>query len=164
VRVEQNFDLFADYFQFLVRDADAEWEDLADRWTPQAVEAMFIQGDGYVAVGTVRNMNVPVTVKTVDPEPELEAGEWDRIVKGGLVVESGEVIVTGVTDNGLSGGRLAVAPGSYHVRALYGGLATVSADGLQGDDRYVIELWPASPDAPAPTEPEFIKTQAPAGS
>jgi hypothetical protein len=157
VLAERTFDLFADYFQFLVLDSQADWDDLADRWTPEAVEAMFVQGAGYVAIGTARNINVPVTVRTTTEEPRLDIGEWDRVVNGGLAVPSGELVVTGVTDNGMSGGNISIARGEYHVRALYAGLSKLSADGLSGDDRYVIELWPTSPGSPIPSEPEFVK-------
>jgi hypothetical protein len=59
--VEREFEVFADFHQFLIRDPSADWGDL--RWSPQAVDEMFVQGDGYVAVGTARNMAVPVTVR-----------------------------------------------------------------------------------------------------
>ena len=36
------------------------------------------------------------------------------------------------------------APGRYRVRASFGGLATLSADGLDGDDHYHLQLWPAT--------------------
>jgi hypothetical protein len=37
---------------------------------------------------------------------------------------------------------LTLSPGSYRVRALFAGLDTVSADGLDGGDRYLVVLWP----------------------
>jgi len=99
---------------------------------------MFIQGDGYVAIGTARDMKVPVTVRLASAEPRVDPNEWDRVVEGTLIVRSRELMITGVTDNG----KIAIAPGDYHLRALYAGLKTVSPDGLSGNDRYVIELWP----------------------
>lgn len=154
---ERSFNIFADYFQFLVRDARADWEDLADQWTPEAVRNMFVQGDGYIGVGTVRNMHVPLIVRTSEVEPPADQRDWDRIVHGSLSVPSGEIDITGVTDNGLSGGQMRLTAGHYHVRALYGDLESISEDGLSGADRYVIELWPASAESPAPTDPEFVK-------
>ncbi|MDW4736332.1 hypothetical protein NQ293_26040, partial [Escherichia coli] len=41
--------------------------------------------------------------------------------------------------------RIDVAPGTYRVRVSYGGLDTLSEDGLEGDDRYRLQLWPAPP-------------------
>jgi hypothetical protein len=37
-----------------------------------------------------------------------------------------------------------VAPGTYAVRVLFSGLDTLSDDGLEGSDRYRIDLWPGS--------------------
>jgi hypothetical protein len=42
--VEREFEVFADFHQFLVRDPSADWGDL--RWPPEAVDEMFVQGDG----------------------------------------------------------------------------------------------------------------------
>jgi hypothetical protein len=39
-------------------------------------------------------------------------------------------------------------PGTYRVRAYFGGLDTVSADGLEGDDHYRVVLWPAPAQEP----------------
>jgi hypothetical protein len=147
-KLDRTFEVFADYFQFLVQDSGSDWEDLADRWTPEAVQAMFIQGDGYVAIGTARNMNVPVTVRIRAEEPSLDPEEWDRVVQGALVLRSGELQITGVSDNGMSGGKIPIERGEYHLRALYAGLNSLSANGLSGNDRYVIELWPVAPGSP----------------
>ena len=140
--VERNFDVFADFHQFLVRDAAANWDHLADQWSAEAVDDMYVQGEGYIAVGTARNMPVPVTVRIVDLLREPE-GTWDRSRNGTLRIMSGELVVEGVTDNGASGGRLRVPVGDYAVRVLYGGLETLSQDGVEGDDRYVVELAPS---------------------
>jgi hypothetical protein len=137
--VEREFEVFADFHQFLIGDPSADWGDL--RWSPQAVDEMFVQGDGYVAVGTARNMPVPVTVRLVGALQAVSGG-WDRVREGTLRVTSGEVVVMGVTDNGASGGRLAVPSGAYRLRVLYGNLNSLSDDGLSGDDDYVIELAP----------------------
>jgi len=118
---------------------------------------MFIQGQGYVAIGTARNLNVPVTVRITPEEPHLDLQQWDRVIQSGLVANSDELRITGVTDNGMSGGTIPIEPGGYHVRILFAGLNTVSENGLSGDDRYVIELWPVPPNAPVPTQPDFIK-------
>lgn len=103
---------------------------------------MFVQGDGYVAIGTARNTIVPVEIRVEAAEPPLETARWDRIELGHLTVRSHDIVVTGVTDNGLSGGVVSLEPGEYHVRALYSGLNSVEADGLDGRDLYVAELWP----------------------
>lgn len=118
---------------------------------------MFVQGKGYIAVGTVRNVKVPVTIRTSSAEPAFEPSQWDKVVLAGLKVTSGRVRVSGVTDNGVTGGVIDLESGDYNVRALYGGLETLSADGLHGDDQYLIELWPVAQGRSAPTEPIYLK-------
>jgi hypothetical protein len=39
-------------------------------------------------------------------------------------------------------------PGVYRARVFYGKLASLSDDGLEGDDHYRIILWPGSPSTP----------------
>jgi len=142
---ERRFHLFADFHQFLLHDAGVDWRDLSDRWTDDSIAAMFVQGDGYVAVRTARDMVVPVTIKTFPTEPALVEEGWDKLVRGALNVPTGELVVTGVTDNELSGGRIKLNPGRYELRALWAGLSEISAHGLSGNDRYEIQLWPALP-------------------
>lgn len=48
--------------------------------------------------------------------------------------------VSGSTDNGLSGGTLHVPPGTYLVSVDYLNLGSIDADGITGNDRYVITL------------------------
>ena len=38
--------------------------------------------------------------------------------------------------------NLDVPPGTFRVRFLFSGLGTLSADGLEGQDRYRVVLWP----------------------
>jgi len=40
--------------------------------------------------------------------------------------------------------RIPVPPAVYRVRVSYGGLDTLSDDGLEGDDHYRLQLWPAT--------------------
>lgn len=142
--MEHTFAIFADFHQFVLRDAQADWADLADRWTPEAVQAMFVQGPAYVAVGTARDAVVPVVVRVRSSAPMLPAGSGSRRAHGSLPVPTGELVITGVTDNGATGGRVAVPPGSYEVLVQYEGLDTVTPDRMSGEDRYLVDVWPAT--------------------
>jgi hypothetical protein len=62
---------------------------------------------------------------------------------GTLEVPSGVVEVSGPTDNGLSGGTVEVPPGTYNVEVQYLNLGSVAADGIEGDDRYMVTLTKA---------------------
>ncbi|SEL81534.1 hypothetical protein [Rhodococcus maanshanensis] len=149
------YELFADYFQFYLQD-EATDGDLSDAWTDEAVARMLAVGDGAVGVGTARNMDVPVTVELLDAEPALDLADWDHATECSLQVRGDKLVIAGCTDYLPDAARIPIAPGSYRVRVYYGGLDTLSEDGLEGDDRYHLRLWPA-----APIAPQVLKQRAP---
>ena len=135
--------LFADYFQFYVQD-EAATGDLSQAWNKEATERLLAVAPATIGIGTVRNTNVPVTLEIRADEPDDDSAEWDHVVEASLDVESGRIVVAGCTDYFPDATRIEVAPGSYRVRASYGALNTLSEDALSGDDRYRLQLWPAT--------------------
>ncbi len=148
------YELFADYFQFYLQDEGANG-DLSDSWTEDAVSNLFAVAPGVVGVGTVRNMDVPVTVEVFDAEPESNFGAWDHVTECSLDVASGKVVVAGCTEYFPDAARINLSSGSYRVRTLYGSLGTLSEDGLDGDDQYVVQLWLAPR-----SEPSVLKARS----
>jgi|SRR5579859_5677354 len=138
------YTLFADYFQFYIQDEDSKG-DLSDAWTDQAVADLVALAPGTVGVGTVRNMDVPVEVEFLAQEPPLSLDAWDHVVECDIALPSGKLVVAGCTDYFPDAARLSATPGHYRARLLYGGLGTLSEDGLRGDDHYRIELWQGPP-------------------
>ena len=134
--------LFADYFQFYLQDETIPEID-PDLWTKEAVDRLLAVSAGYLMVGTVRNMTVPVTIEVFEREPPEEVGTWDQINECGLEVPSGRIVVAGCTDYFPDAARISVPPGWYSVRVLYGNLDALSEDGLEGDDFYRVLLWPS---------------------
>jgi hypothetical protein len=65
-------------------------------------------------------------------------------------VPSSCIAVHGPTDYFADAPRIAMAPGAYRARVYYGGIATVSADELEGEDHYRVELWPEPESSAAP--------------
>ena len=61
--------LFADYFQFYIQDEPASG-DLSAAWTEQATDRLLAIAPGTVGIGTVRNMDVPVTVHLLERAPD----------------------------------------------------------------------------------------------
>ncbi len=53
--------LFADYHQFYIQDENVDGK-LSDAWTDEAVERLLTVAPGTVGIGTVRNVDVPVTM------------------------------------------------------------------------------------------------------
>lgn len=148
------YTLMADYFQFYLQDERADGN-LSDRWTDEAVQRLLAVAPGVIGVGTVRNMEVPVVVEITEAEPEADPEAWDHVVECGLDVPSGRVAIAGCTDYFPDAARIDVQPGVYRARISYGSLDTLSDDGLEGNDRYRVQLWRAEP-----IEPRVLKQRA----
>ena len=151
---EQTFTLFADYFQFYIQD-EAVDGDLSEAWSAEAESRMLAVAPGTVGIGTVRNMDVPVTIQVFSSEPTLRLHEWDHVVECSISIESGQLVVAGCTDFFPDAARISLTPALYRVRACLTGLTTLSADGLDGDDCYHLQLWPAEA-----IEPTVLKQRA----
>lgn len=136
-------ELFADYYQFYIQDEAADGN-LSDAWTEEAVDRLLAVAPGTVGIGTVRNMDVPVTIDILDREPKFNADKFDHIVECSILIESGRIVAAGCTDYFPDAARIEVRPGTYRVRISFEGLNSLSADGLEGKDRYHLQLWPAS--------------------
>ena len=134
------YKIFADYFQFYFQDEAADG-DLGDSWDDEAVHRLLATADGAVGVGTVRDMDVPVVVETLDFEPPLDVDNWDHVTECSLEVRSGRIVIAGCSDYFPEAARFEVRPGTYRARISYGSLGTLSEDGLDGDDRYLVQLW-----------------------
>lgn len=97
---EVRLEIFADYFQFYLQDEKADG-DLSGRWTNEAVELLLATADGTIGVGTMRNMHVPVTIKTFDTNPTFLIDEQNvirQINECDLEVTSGKIVIAGCTD------------------------------------------------------------------
>lgn len=136
-----HFTLFADYYQFYLQDESVDGN-LADAWNEEAVTRLLALAPGTVGVGTVRNMDVPVSIELLDSAPPLELEQWDHVVECTILVQGSRIVVAGCTDYFPDAARIHVAPGTYRVRVGYEGLASISKDGLSGNDNYRLQLWP----------------------
>jgi hypothetical protein len=154
---QHNFNLFADYFQFYIQD-ESVGGSLADAWNEEAFNRMLAIAPGVVAVGTVRNTHVPVSIEILDSAPPLNLDDWDHVVECTILIKNSSIVVAGCTDYLPEAARVDIAPGIYRVRIGYAGLTTVSADILTGNDRYSLQFWPA-----AAIEPTVLKQYKPCG-
>jgi hypothetical protein len=132
--------IFADYYQFYLQDEPAAGN-LGDSWDDQAVGRLLAVAPGTLGVGTVRNVGVQVTVEVLDAEPAPDFAGSDLVTEATLDVTSGKIVIAGCTDFFPDARRMEVPVGRYRVRTYYSGLSTVSADGLEGEDRYRVVLW-----------------------
>jgi hypothetical protein len=136
--------LFADYFQFYIQD-EAVTGDLSEGWDADATARLLAIAPGTMGIGTVRSMDVPVVIEIHDDRPFEDSGEWDHVVEASVELMSGRVVIAGCTDYFPDATRIDVPPGCYLARVSYGGLNSLSEDGLRGDDHYRIQLWPGAP-------------------
>jgi len=140
---ETKLTLFADYFQFYIQDEKADG-DLSDKWTEVATQRFLAVTDGTIGIGTVRNMDVPVTVKIFDGKPRFEEslkGIVGRINECDLEVKSGKIVVAGCTDYFPDARRIELGNGIYRARIYYVNMDKISDDGLSGEDCYEVHLW-----------------------
>ena len=134
-----NFEIFADYHQFYLEDENSPHQ--TDKvWTKETVEQMLGVSEKLVAVGTARNVAVPVSIEFHDSEPFLELEKYSRVNECSLEITSDKLILSGCTDYLPDAARIEVEPAIYQVRILYGNLETV-ADEFEGEDFYVLQLW-----------------------
>lgn len=149
------YELFADHFQFRLQDESADGN-LEESWTEDAVARLLATAPCTVGVGTVRNMAVLVALEVLETEPQADLDAWDHVVECSLDVPSGRIVIAGCTDYFPDAARVEVAAGAYRARVSYGSLDSVSEDGLNGDDRYRVQLWPG--DA---ADPRILKQRGP---
>jgi hypothetical protein len=140
----EQYTVFADYFQFYVCDEAIE-TDTAAIWNEVTVSAMLATGPDLVAIGTARNIEVPVTLEVFEGEPALDLAEWDQVIDCDLAVTSGKLLLLGCTQSPDDAPKLPIAAGHYRARVAYANLASVSDDYLEGDDRYRVQLWKGHP-------------------
>jgi hypothetical protein len=139
--------ILADYFQIYLRDESHP--DLPDDYTDEAIVRRLVAGPHAVILHTARNMTVPIRVEWHDQRPTLDLDAYQHVVEASFACPSGQLVVAGLTDYDPTAPRLSVKAGLL-VRASFSGLDTLSEDGLEGDDRYLVQLWLG-------TEPEGVR-------
>lgn len=96
-----------------------------------------------VEIGTVRNVDVAVTIIVLEWEPKFDADRFEQSFECSIVVEIGAIVVAGCADYFTDAARINIPSGPSRVRASFEGLESVSADGVEGNDEYQLLLWPA---------------------
>ena len=146
LQVIMRYQIFADYFQFYLWDADKR-PNAPEDYDDEDIRRRIKAAPFVVVVQPVRNMEVPVEIEVASALPPLVLDDWDHVAEASIEIPSGRLEIHECTGGSID--IVSVPPGSYRVRACFAGLGTLSEDGLDGDDRYHITLWPAPP---APVE------------
>ena len=139
----QSFNIFTDFFQFYIQDELAPGIN-GESWTPEAMKISLAVEKNTVGIGTVRNMDAPVGIEIHEAVPKGNDNGWDHIVECGIDLPSGRLVIAGCSDYFPDAERIELPKGQYRVRVYYGGLNRVSEDGFDGDDHYLIKLWPST--------------------
>jgi hypothetical protein len=145
--IQTSLSVFADYSQFYLTDPDhvVDWSDL---WNVQTVADRLVATPHTIVFGTDRNFTVPVSVFQHAIEPALAdlASAADHAVLCGISLLSPTAKLAGCTEYLPNAPSIALGPGTFGI--LYAAHRLATVDGLDGDDRYDIHLWPAA-DRPA---------------
>lgn len=153
LKEKYEFEVFADYRQFYIQDEEADIDAAYSvNWTKQSTEDLLLVSPKTITVGTVRDMDVPVTIEIHDGEPQDDFALWEHINECSIDIPSGKIIVAGCTEYVPDAPRISVKAGTYQARIFYGDLDSLRDDGFDGDDNYKIVLWPGEA-----TEPKVLK-------
>ena len=129
-----------DYRQFYLWDptvtnrAPEEYSDLD-------IERRVKLAPSVVVVQPERDGAVDVVVDLADADPGFTAAACDHVVECSIDVPGGRLRVHECLGSATL--DITVDPGVYAVRVLFTGLDSIDEDGLGGEDRYVVQLWPA---------------------
>jgi hypothetical protein len=148
--MNKHYEIFADYFQFYLWDGGRR-PDAPTDYTDDDTKRRIKAAPFVVVILPARNTTVSVEIEVARDRPGLSFENWDHVVEASIELPSGRLEIHECTGGSID--VLPVEPGTYRVRAYYGGLNTLSDDGLEGDDHYRIFLWPA------PFSPEEVLKQ-----
>ena len=139
---EYQLEIFADYFQFHLYDEKLN-PNFGDAWNQFSVDNLLALTNEGIGIGTVRNMDVPVNIKIFETEPKLkeDLNRVFQINEADLNINSGNLVVIGCTEYFPKAKRIELEKGIYRVRIYYSDLDKLSEDGLDGEDKYEIEIW-----------------------
>jgi hypothetical protein len=140
----RHYDLrvFADYRQFYVWDAGVDPQAPEDYDNSDIVRMVKV-APHVLVVQPVRVAEVPVELEVHSKDPGYNSADWDHIVEADIALATGALQVHECTGGAIL--DLHLSPGAYRVRVLFAGLGASSDDGLHGDDRYRVVLWPGGP-------------------
>lgn len=144
-------EVFADYSTLLIQDDDARLGEPEPTWFEALVENWINAAPGIVGIGAARPFDVPVTVdvrRTPPADDDVELQQAEHVTQASLTLSSGRLLIS-MQDFDDELPRIPLTPGTYAVRVYSHGLRTISEDGLDGEDRYHVVLWPTDEDHPA---------------
>jgi hypothetical protein len=134
--------MFAEHYQFYLRDGDSDPGELSVYWPQEMRDQMVLLKDTIIGIGTVRSIEVPVQLDIFQERPEDEyLDDYDQVIECQLSVPSGKLAVSGATEDFCESQEIELAAGQYGVRIYWGALDEVDVEGFEGEDYYRISVW-----------------------
>jgi hypothetical protein len=133
--------VYSEYGQFQLadRDSNAKFD-----WDAAANERHVAIGRDVLSIATTTMFgDVVVTVELFVSEPPIDLAAADHMVEASLNVSSGRSSITSISSNIPL--NVELRPGWFRVRVTGRNLAAgaFNEPERQGDDRYLVQLWPA---------------------
>src|SRR5512133_2492575 len=138
------FDVIAEFQQFLLHDGEHDADEIFPEWTREAGERLLAVEEGIIGVGTISDGIVHVVLEIRDSRPEEDTSGWDQVNEAPIEVRSGRLMVAGVCDDLADAQRIDLEPGSYRVRLHHGNLGSRANDAHVNEHCTVI-MWRALP-------------------
>jgi len=139
----RKFEMFADYFQFLLLDESSE-DDFSLLWTEKALDIGAAVGALAVSFGTLRNVTVPVEIRLCPQDPRISESDVDHLISGYFEVPTGRLVVMGCTDYFPDAPRIDLPKGGYRFSYCMRGIDSITYESDPADDTYTVYLWPGS--------------------
>ncbi len=140
--------VFADNFQFQLQD-QVEDCDYPEHWNDALLMQLYVCGHKIVGIGTVRDQDIDLCLEVYDQkmpdedlEKEPELADYDHAAQCNIEIPSGKLLITGCTSDYEDAIKLALPAKHYGVRMFWANLDSTDELGFEGDDRYLIQLWP----------------------
>lgn len=142
-----SLNLGAAYYQFMLQDVTlevSEDEIGADWWTEKDQERMLSVkfDERLVVIGTFRDARVPVHVEIFKEEPMIDSNAWDQISDCSFEAPSEMIFIMGNFDYFPEREKYFLGFSLVGVRVYYGGAGTIDKMGINGQDYYMVYLWP----------------------
>ncbi|WP_050470381.1 hypothetical protein [Herbaspirillum chlorophenolicum] len=137
------FQIFADYFQFILMDEASE-DDAGLLWTSEnSAEWLIDIGQSTLGLGTLRNVDVAVDIHIGAHAPFYSPNAFDHLVEGSIYFPTGNLLIMGGTEALSTARRITVYPGSYRLLYALRGVETIKLEHEPADDVYSLFIWPA---------------------
>lgn len=140
--------IFADNFQFMLQDLLEDCE-FPEDWNDSLLTRLFSCGNKIIGIGTVRDLDCDLTLEVYADrmderlqQQDPEMNQYDHVAQCNIEIPSGKLLVTGCTTNLEDCTKIEVIPGQYGVRIFWSNLSNTDALGFEGDDTYLVQLWP----------------------